>query len=134
MNSLVSVLFLLERKSALPVKDTQKATKEPLDKSPQVHDLTTISKTKKPAKSLSSRFAEYVSVPAKKWKEEKGEVITISVPVNESSKSRKVPAKEKPVIPKGSSLPYVSFYSLVGSKFPIWALHVKFYSTLCLGF
>lgn len=59
------------------------------------------STSKKPVKSLSSRFGEYDPAPVKKRKEGKDEVITISIPVNEPQKNRKVPVKEKRPITKG---------------------------------
>ena len=75
--------------------------KEKREKPPEVLSLPKTSKTKKPVKSLSLRFAEYDRVPSKKWKEEMDEVITISVPVNETVKHRKIPVKEKQPAPKG---------------------------------
>ena len=93
--------MFLERKSSVPAKELTKPVKEKREKPPEVASLPAASKTKKPSKSLSSRFAEYDKAPAKKWKEETDEIITISVPLNETLKHRKVPVKEKQPAAKG---------------------------------
>jgi len=89
-----------ERKRDPGVKEPPKLARERRENRPEGTSPAAGSKAKKPLKSLSSRFGEYSATPTKKWKEGKDEVITISVPVGETTKHRKVPTKEKPPAPK----------------------------------
>ena len=97
------LLLFVERKRDPGVKEPPKLARERRENRPEGTSPAAGSKAKKPLKSLSSRFGEYSATPTKKWKEGKDEVITISVPVGETTKHRKVPTKEKPPAPKGKS-------------------------------
>ena len=97
------LLLFVERKRDPGVKEPLKPARERRENPPEVTNVVAGSKTKKPMKSLSSRFGEYSATPVKKRKEGRDEIITISVPVGETTKHRKVPTKEKPPVPKGKS-------------------------------
>eukprot|EP00112_Aurelia_sp_Birch-Aquarium-sp1_P019787 Seg4963.1 transcript_id=Seg4963.1/GoldUCD/mRNA.D3Y31 product="putative protein C19orf47-like" protein_id=Seg4963.1/GoldUCD/D3Y31 len=79
---------------ALP-KPAQVKSQKPLDKA-----TIAAVKEKQTTKSLSDRFAAYHRSPAKKRKDDNDEIITISVPLDEEPKTRKVPVKEKRQPPK----------------------------------
>ena len=85
----------------MPEKEPTKPGKEKHERSADAVSLITGTRTKKSMKSLSSRFGEYNTTPAKKWKEETDEIITISVPVSETAKPHKIPVKEKQPTQKG---------------------------------
>ena len=97
--------MLYSDKSSVPAL---KALPKPAqEKSQKTVDKLTVAavKEKQSTKSLSDRFAAYHSSPAKKRKDSHDEIITISVPLDEEPKTRKMPVKEKekrqPQPPKG---------------------------------